>query len=134
MPNMLCHPEQPTWDDEIAIYHAQPHGNRDPLGQLVHPSIFVDVGELIDRKRELLAIHASQDKWLESTQGISAFLETMVELNREVGRMSARTASLQHRLPFQFAEGWRKHLHWGFSQADFDPLSDALRDCILKEY
>ena len=40
-----------------------------------------------------------------------------------VGRMSRR---------FQHAEGWRRHLHYGFSRTEVDPLKDALgRDCLI---
>ena len=27
---------------------------------------------------------------------------------------------------FKFAEGWRRHLHFGFSSEELDPLKDAL--------
>ncbi len=27
---------------------------------------------------------------------------------------------------FQFAEGWRRHLHYGFSATEVDPLREAL--------
>jgi hypothetical protein len=34
---------------------------------------------------------------------------------------------------FTFAEGWRRHLHYGFGpDADANPLKDALQDrCLL---
>jgi len=41
----------------------------------------------------------------------------MDDLSREVGRQSGR---------FRRAEGWRRHLHWGFSPDDSDPLREAL--------
>ena len=41
----------------------------------------------------------------------------MEELCREVGKMSGQ---------FEFAEGWRKHLHAGFCAPDADPLREAL--------
>jgi hypothetical protein len=35
---------------------------------------------------------------------------------------------------FEFAEGWRRHLHLGFSAAEIDPLKDALGDlCLINE-
>ena len=36
---------------------------------------------------------------------------------RAVGRVSKK---------FKFAEGWRRHLHYGFSATDVDPVRDAL--------
>jgi len=133
MPSVATEPPFSPFDHDVAIYHAQPHGNRDPMGCIVHPSHFVDVTLQIDRKRELLAAHASQDQWLETTQKINAYLETMMQLNREVGEMSRRAAQKHHRMPYQYAEGWRQHWHLGFSMAGFDPLTAALHDCIIKE-
>ncbi len=132
MPNMTADPEASTYDDDVALYHAQPHGNRDSLGNLVHPTHFVDVGEFMDRKRELLSAHASQDQWLESTQRISAYLETMVQFNAEVGSLSQQAARQKDHVPYQFAEGWRQHFHLGFSQSGFDPLAHALSECVIK--
>ena len=133
MPNVVTNPVHHTTDQDVAIYHAQPHGNCDPMGTRVLPTHFVDVSQWIDRKRELLAAHASQNQWLEATQRISAYLDTMVQLNHEVGQMSSRAAPLRQGLHYEYAEGWRQHLHLGFSQAGFDPLFEALQDCMIKE-
>ena len=32
---------------------------------------------------------------------------------------------------FEYAEGWRKHLHLGFCSADADPLAAALGDLVI---
>jgi LmbE family N-acetylglucosaminyl deacetylase len=117
MPNFPVDPPTPTTDQPVTLYHAQPHGNRDALGQLVWPSIFVDVTELMPRKLELLAAHESQRRWLDTSQGLDSYLETMRVLLREVGAMSRR---------FDYAEGWRQHSHWGFCDPQADPLCAAL--------
>ncbi len=122
MPHYVTTPPLPTCPGPVALYHAQPHGNRTPLGEVVKPSHFVDVTHLLERKRELLSAHESQNEWLDASQGLSAYLETMADLNREVGAMSGRYA---------LAEGWRQHLHLGLSQAGFDPLREALGDAII---
>ena len=41
----------------------------------------------------------------------------MEDIALAVGRMSKR---------FRLAEGWRRHLHQGFSASDSDPLAEAL--------
>lgn len=120
VPNFPC--PAPTYDAPVAIYHAQPHGNRDPYGRVVVPTHFVDTNGCIDRKCELLSCHESQAKWLDETQGMGSYVDTMVELGAEVGRMSQR---------FEKAEGWRRHLHLGFAEEDFDPLVSELTDEIL---
>lgn len=121
MPNFPTQPPVATFEDDIAVYHAQPHGNRTPLGELVVPTHFVDVSGLLERKRQLLAAHASQGAWLDDTQHISSYLATMEALNREVGQLSGQ---------FELAEGWRRHLHLGLASAEFDPLYDVLSDSI----
>lgn len=132
MPNCASDPPEATFDSDVAVYHAQPHGNRDPLGQVVKPTLFVNVENLIDKKRQLLSAHQSQDEWLDATQRMSAYLDSMVEMNREVGQMSQPVAQAQNRAAFAYAEGWRQHLHLGLSQSNFDPLYKALGDCLLK--
>jgi LmbE family N-acetylglucosaminyl deacetylase len=117
MPNYATDPPREPIEQPVTIYHAQPHGNRDPLGQLVRPGMFVDVGDVIDEKTAMLACHQSQQQWLDTSQGLNSYLEAMKDLAREVGRMSGR---------FEYAEGWRRHLHLGFCAPQDDPLAAAL--------
>lgn len=121
MPNFPTDPPTKHITGEVTIYHAQPHGNRDPLGNLVRPSLFVDITPVIERKGAMLACHESQKAWLDATQGLDSYLHTMKDLSAEVGQMSGR---------FQYAEGWRKHLYLGFCAPEADPLRDALRDSV----
>lgn len=117
MPNFPTEPPTPAIEGEVTIYHAQPHGNCDPLGNPVRPGMFVDITSVIDRKAAMLACHASQKDWLDATQGLDSYLQTMRDLSAEVGAMSGR---------FQYAEGWRRHLHLGFCAPAADPLRAAL--------
>jgi LmbE family N-acetylglucosaminyl deacetylase len=117
MPNFRVDPPTAAIDGEVTIYHAQPHGNRDPLRRLVTPDLFVNVTDLIDRKAEMLSKHRSQKQWLDRSQGMGSYVQAMRDLNSEVGRMSGC---------FALAEGWRRHLHLGLSNADTDPLGEAI--------
>jgi LmbE family N-acetylglucosaminyl deacetylase len=101
----------------VTIYHAQPYGNVTPLGEPVHPGIFVDVTGVIDDKVDMLGEHKSQKQWLDESQGVDAYLDAMRDLCRQVGQMSGR---------YEYAEGWRRHLHLGFCGPDDDPLTAAL--------
>jgi hypothetical protein len=76
----------------------------------------------MEQKREVLAQHRSQKEWLDYSQGLDAYLNTMEEMAAEVGRMSGR---------FKLAEGWHRHNHLGFSAEEMDPLGDALGDKAL---
>lgn len=118
-PNYQTNPPVDAWMGETVIYHAMPTGLRDPLRQRVQPEFYVDIGATLARKRSMLAKHASQKAWLDSSQGMDSYLAEMENSSREVGVMSGR---------FDYAEGWRRHQHRGFASKDADPLQAALGD------
>ena len=119
MPNFPVDPPCKPVTGPVTVYHAQPYSHRDPLRRLVEPEIYVDVTDLIQRKTAMLACHASQQRWLDESQGVSAYLNTMRELDEELGRMSTL---------FQYAEGWRRHLHLGLCGEKDNPLLAAMKD------
>jgi LmbE family N-acetylglucosaminyl deacetylase len=117
MPNFPTDPPRDAITQPVTVYHAQPHGNRDPLGNPVNPSIFVDISGVIEHKRDMLNCHQSQKVWLDHSQGMDSYLNTMQELAREVGAMSGQ---------YEYAEGFRRHIHYGLCDASADPLTDTL--------
>lgn len=117
MSNFRTLPASPRCDHEITLYHAMPHGLRDPLRRRVIPGMFVDISSNHDLKMRALSAHRSQQSWLDASQKMNAYLKTMEDFSLELGRMSRR---------FEHAEGWRRHLHYGFCAEDSDPLKDAL--------
>lgn len=121
MVNFPTEPPIAPVSQPVTVYHAQPHGNRDALRRLVRPDLYVDVTSVIEVKRAMLAHHASQKAWLDHTQGMDAYLDTMQALCRETGEMSGQYA---------YAEGWRRRLHLGFCDENVDPLSSALREHV----
>ncbi len=123
-PNYDTDPPRPPAPGPVALYHALPWGLRGPLREPIAPHFFVDISTTLNIKRDALACHASQKEWLDKTQGLDSYLQTMVDSAQELGRMSGR---------FKLAEGWRRHSHLGFAAEDFDPLCDALGDTLVKE-
>jgi LmbE family N-acetylglucosaminyl deacetylase len=121
MPNYVTDPPRDALDCAVTVYHAQPYGNRDPLGEWVIPHFYVDIGSMMETILTMLACHASQKKWLDESQGLDSYLETCRELSREVGQLSGQ---------FEFSEGWRKRVHLGFCGPADDPLGEALREHI----
>jgi N-acetylglucosamine malate deacetylase 1 len=117
MPNYPTDPPRPAVGGSVTVYHAQPHGNRDPLGNIVKPELVVDIQSVIARKRAMLECHQSQKRWLDATQGMDSYVNAMEAFGRDVGRMSGA---------FEVAEGWRRHLHYGFCGEHDDPLRDSL--------
>jgi len=122
MPNFPTTPRTNPVAGQVTIYHAMPAGLRDPLRRRIIPEYYVDVGSVLERKREALAQHRSQKEWLDLSQGMDAYLTAMEQLAAEVGRLSGR---------FRYAEGWRRHSHLGFCNEAADPLADALGDLVL---
>ena len=116
-------PRGPVFED-VTVYHAMPHGLRDGLRRRVVPGAFVNTSTVQPLKREALAAHRSQKEWLDQSQGMDSYLRAMEDMSRAVGRMSRR---------FRHAEGWRRHLHLGFSATDADPLREALGKDFLTQ-
>jgi LmbE family N-acetylglucosaminyl deacetylase len=123
MPNFVTEPRVPPVAGEITLYHSLPWGLRGPLGERSVAGHIVDIGETMPIKRRALACHVSQKEWLDQTQGLDSYLDTMADMAEQVGRESGR---------FKMAEGWRRHLHLGFCGPDADPLRDALGDGLVQ--
>lgn len=122
IPNFHTHPPRQAYEGNVAVYHARPHGSRDPLRKRLRMGHYVDISSVVALKREMLSQHRSQKEWLDATQGMNAYLEEMEAMDREIGRMSGH---------FKSAEGFRRHLHLGYGPSGFDPLRDLLQDQCL---
>ncbi len=117
MPNFRTQPPRRAVTGDVTLYHAMPHGLRDPLRARVLAGAFVNTAPVHELKRRALAAHKSQRAWLGTSQGMDSYLLAMEDLSLAVGKVSGR---------FRHAEGWRRHSHLGFSAADTDPLGEAL--------
>lgn len=122
IPNFATNPPVPPMSGPTVVYHALPHGLTDPLRVPVEPELFVDIGATLARKRSMLAKHASQKDWLDATQGMDSYLKNMEDSSRQVGSMSGR---------FEYAEGWRRHQHYGFAPEAADPIRDILGERVM---
>ena len=122
MPNFMTDPPRPAISTSVTVYHAQPYSHRDPLGKPIEPVLVVDTTDIIEQKKQMLSKHASQKLWLDESQGLNSYLDTMASLDTEVGRIAGI---------FKYAEGWRRHLHLGFCGPDDDPLRTALKERVL---
>lgn len=118
MPNFRSTPARPAIDGDVTVYHAMPHGLCDGLRRQIIPGSFVNTTSVHATKRTALAAHVSQKAWLDASQGMDSYLVAMDEMSQAVGKMSRR---------FQHAEGWRRHLHLGFSAEEIDPLAEVLK-------
>ena len=119
MPLTPVNPPYPATTQDVTVYHAQPHGNRDALRRIVRAGLYVNIESVLEKKKAALACHASQRSWLDESQKLDAYVTSMVEMSKQVGGLSKTMT---------YAEGWRRRLHLGFCAADADPLYDALKD------
>jgi N-acetylglucosamine malate deacetylase 1 len=117
MPNFKTAPARPAAAYEVTIYHAMSHGLCDQLRRRIVPGAFVNTTSMHKTQFKALAAHKSQQNWLDVSQGLNSFLLAVEDMSLAVGRMSKR---------FKHAEGWRRHLHFGFCGPDADPLAQAL--------
>lgn len=125
MRNYISDPPVDPVGGDVTLYHALPYGLRDPMRKRIRPGQYVDVSSVIQEKRDMLACHRSQKEWLDQSQGLDAYLDTMEGFAQEVGAMSGT---------FKLAEGWRRRSHLGFSATDADPLKATLGDlCVIDE-
>ena len=117
--NYRTDPPRDAYSGDVALYHCTPHGGRDPLRKKVTPGAWTNTSGVHQTALAALAAHRSQKEWLEATQGMSSYLDSMEEKARAMGDQSGR---------FEFAEGWWRHLHTGFASTDTDQLAAVLGD------
>ena len=117
MPNFKTIPTRKAIPGDITVYHCTAHGLVDPLNRPMMPEFFIDTTTVQKRKLAALAAHASQQDWLDRSQGMNSYLQAADDESRLVGRASGK---------FRHAEGWWRHSSTGFCASDADPLRTAL--------
>src|SRR3989442_15422705 len=96
----------------------------DQWGGQTTAGLYVNTVPVHKTKHEALAAHKSQQNWLDTSQGMNSYLRAMEDASLDVGKFSKK---------FKHAEGWRRHLHYGFCSEQADPLREALgANCIIK--
>ena len=89
----------PPLDRIPHLYFMDPIGGVDREGLPIQPNFVVDVADVFDRKREILAEHASQRAWLQRQHGVDDYLDNMQRWTRLTG----------HQAGFEFGEGFRRY-------------------------
>ncbi len=83
------------------LYFMDPIGGRDREGRRLAPEFTVDISDVIDLKRRMIAEHASQTDWLLKQHGLTDPVEAMAGLSRRRGQESG----------VEYAEGFRQYRH-----------------------
>ncbi|WP_338000664.1 PIG-L deacetylase family protein [Bremerella sp. P1] len=91
------------------LYYADPIEGLNPYtGEPVTPTVTIDVSDVIERKAEMLACHASQREWLRAHHGMDEYLEAMKRHSAQRGQL----------IGTNYAESFRQHLGHAFPQED----------------
>lgn len=96
------------------LYYLDSMAGRDREGDAIHPEFGVDIERHFDKKRAMLAAHASQRNWLLKQHGMDDYLQTMEEWTHERGQS----------LGVRYAEGFRQYRHHPY------PTSPLLQELV----
>ena len=108
------------------LYYAQPMEDVDVFGKQITPQFYVDITEVEERKKELLACHESQRIWLRAHHGMDEYLESVGRWNAAL----AERASVRDRKVIS-AEGFRQHL--GHAYPHENVVRTLLADHVIME-
>ena len=98
-PNVSEHPRKPQ-SMVPYLYYCDPVEGKDPLGNPVTPTTYVDISKQIEKKATMLACHKSQREWLRAHHGMDEYIESMRRHARTRGEqrnVDAAEAFVQHR-------------------------------------
>lgn len=88
------------------LYFMDPLAGRDREGVVVRPDFMVDVTATFDRKRAMLAEHASQREWLRAHHGVDEYLLAMERWTAERGGL----------VWLKYGEGFRQYRGHAYPQ------------------
>jgi len=101
------------------LYFMDAIGGADREGNPILPDFVVDVAGVFDTKRDMLAEHESQRRWLRQHHGMDNYLEMMEAWTRACGR----------RAGIEYGEGFRRYKGHPYPES---PLLEELLDGQVK--
>jgi LmbE family N-acetylglucosaminyl deacetylase len=100
------------------LYYCDPMQGTDPYsGELVSPTVYVDISETMERKTDMLACHASQREWLRAHHDVDEYIEAI----KRHGAMRGKQQCIK------YAEAFVQHRGHPYPQSDVlhEILGDA---------
>ena len=94
------------------LYYCDPVEGKDPLGNPVTPTTYVDISKQIEKKAAMLACHKSQREWLRAHHGMDQYMEAMRQ----------HAAGRGERVGAAYAEAFVQHRGHAY------PADDLLRE------
>lgn len=96
------------------LYFCDPMEGKDKFGNIIQPSVYVDINSEIVVKEKMLTCHASQRNWLLEHHKIDEYILFMRDLAEMRGKESG----------MRYAEGFRQNLGHSF------PCSNKLKEIL----
>jgi LmbE family N-acetylglucosaminyl deacetylase len=101
------------------LYFMDPLAGRDRDDRIVRPNFVVDVTAAVERKRAMLAEHASQRDWLRRHHGVDEYLDAMERWTSERGALAS----------VRYGEGFRQYRGHAYPQT---PLLQELLSSVVR--
>jgi LmbE family N-acetylglucosaminyl deacetylase len=86
------------------LYYCDPMEGKDKFGNLIHPTVYVDIKDELGVKEKMLASHASQRNWLLNHHKVDEYVLFMKRMAEMRGK----------EVDIEYAEGFRQHLGHGY--------------------
>ena len=96
------------------LYYCDPMEGKDKFGNIIQPSVYVNIENEIHIKEKMLTCHASQRNWLLEHHKIDEYIQFM----RDLAEMRGKEAGTM------YAEGFRQNLGHSF------PCSNKLKEIL----
>lgn len=109
------------------LYYFEPMEGIDIFGQRVTPHFYVDIGQTIEARLEMLGLHQSQRNWLQSHHGVDDYVEDARRRSRDTGERASRASGRT----IAYAEGFRQHLGHAFPHDNI--LAKVLEGRVVPE-
>lgn len=102
------------------LYYCDPMEGKDKFGNIVQPSVYVNIEKGIDSKMEMLSCHASQRNWLLEHHKMDEF----IRFTQDLAEMRGREINVR------YAEGFRQNLGHSFPHENI--LKKILGDLVIE--
>lgn len=98
--------DDPILEEVPALYYCDAMEGKDKLGNLIQPSVYVDISSEMEVKESMLTCHESQRNWLLIHHKMDEYILAMKRFSAERGM----------EIGVKYAEGFRQHLGHGYPQ------------------
>lgn len=108
----------PILEEVPTLYYCDAMEGKDKLGNLIQPSVYVDISNEMEVKEKMLAYHESQRNWLLIHHKMDEYILAMKRFSAQRGM----------EIGVKYAEGFRQHLGHGYPQENI--LQKLLKEVV----